>query len=127
MKYLDQIKTIVLNYDKIQQSLNLLEEQAHILNLSKNAIELQLAEVKESERLLIDKIKSETGEVPDFYKILQELQKRKYSVVDLEGLAHHKGSAYGAIGQPVQPSQEMFENILAHSLLEQNKNNSYPW
>ena len=74
MKYLDQIKKIVLNYDKIQQSLNLLEEQAHILNLSKNAIELQLAEVKESERLLIDKIKSETGEVPDFYKILQELQ-----------------------------------------------------
>ncbi len=75
MKYLDQIKKIVLNYNKIQQSLNLLEEQAHILNLSKNAIELQLAEVKESERLLIDKIKSETGEVPDFYKILQELQK----------------------------------------------------
>ena len=74
MKYLDQIKKIVLNYDKIQQSLNLLEEQAHILNLSKNAIELQLAEVKESERLLIDKIKFETGEVPDFYKILQELQ-----------------------------------------------------
>jgi hypothetical protein len=74
MKYLDQIKKIVLNYNKIQQSLNLLEEQAHILNLSKNAIELQLAEVKESERLLIDKIKSETGEVPDFYKILQELQ-----------------------------------------------------
>ena len=70
MKYLDQIKKIVLNYNKIQQSLNLLEEQAHILNLSKNAIELQLAEVKESERLLIDKIKSETGEVPDFYKIL---------------------------------------------------------
>ena len=75
MKYLDQIKKIVLNYDKIQQSLNLLEEQAHILNLSKNSIEFQLAEVKESERLLIDKIKSETGEVPDFYKILQELQK----------------------------------------------------
>ena len=75
MKYLDQIKKIVLNYNKIQQSLNLLEEQAAILNLSKNSIEFQLAEVKESERLLIDKIKSETGEVPDFYKILQELQK----------------------------------------------------
>jgi len=81
MKYLDQIKTIVLNYDKIQQSLNLLEEQAHILNLSKNAIELQLAEVKESERLLIDKIKSETGEVPDFYKILQELQKAWFQIL----------------------------------------------
>ena len=81
MKYLDQIKKIVLNYDKIQQSLNLLEEQAHILNLSKNAIELQLAEVKESERLLIDKIKSETGEVPDFYKILQELQKAWFQIL----------------------------------------------
>ena len=75
MKYIEQIKKIVLSYNKIQQSLNLLEEQARILNLSKNSIELQLAEVKESERLLIDKIKSETGEVPDFYKILQELQK----------------------------------------------------
>ena len=74
MKYIEQIKKIVLSYNKIQQSLNLLEEQARILNLSKNSIELQLAEVKESERLLIDKIKSETGEVPDFYKILQELQ-----------------------------------------------------
>ena len=75
MKYIEQIKKIVLSYNKIQQSLNLLEEQAAILNLSKNSIEFQLAEVKESERLLIDKIKSETGEVPDFYKILQELQK----------------------------------------------------
>jgi hypothetical protein len=74
MKYIEQIKKIVLSYNKIQQSLNLLEEQAAILNLSKNSIEFQLAEVKESERLLIDKIKSETGEVPDFYKILQELQ-----------------------------------------------------
>ena len=60
-------------------------------------------------------------------EILQELQKRKLSVVDLEGLAHHKGSAYGAIGQPVQPSQEMFENRLAHALLEQNKNKAPIW
>jgi len=60
-------------------------------------------------------------------EILQELQKRKYSVIDLEGLAHHKGSAYGAIGQAIQPSQEMFENSLAHSLLEQNKNNGPIW
>ena len=60
-------------------------------------------------------------------EILQELQKRKYSVIDLEGLAHHKGSAYGAIGQAIQPSQEMFENSLAHSLLEQNKNKGPIW
>jgi len=60
-------------------------------------------------------------------EILLELQKRKHRVVDLEGLAHHKGSAYGAIGQPDQPSQEMFENRLAHSLFEQCKNNEPIW
>ncbi|MFD2718775.1 tRNA 2-selenouridine(34) synthase MnmH [Hymenobacter monticola] len=39
-------------------------------------------------------------------------------VLDLEGLAHHKGSAFGAIGQPVQPTQEQFENNLAAALLQ---------
>jgi tRNA 2-selenouridine synthase len=38
-------------------------------------------------------------------------------VLDLEGLAHHKGSAFGAIGQPPQPTQEQFENNLAASLV----------
>jgi tRNA 2-selenouridine synthase len=39
-------------------------------------------------------------------------------VLDLEGLAHHKGSAFGAIGQPAQPTQEQFENNLAAVLAE---------
>jgi tRNA 2-selenouridine synthase len=34
-------------------------------------------------------------------------------VLDLEGLAHHKGSAFGAFGQLEQPSNEQFENDLA--------------
>ena len=38
------------------------------------------------------------------------------AVLDLEGLAHHKGSAFGAIGQPAQPTQEQFENNLAAAL-----------
>ncbi|MDB5233082.1 MAG: tRNA 2-selenouridine synthase [Hymenobacter sp.] len=37
-------------------------------------------------------------------------------VLDLEGLASHKGSAFGAIGQPTQPTQEQFENNLAAAL-----------
>ncbi len=49
-------------------------------------------------------------------EILQELKKQKQPVIDLEGLAHHKGSAFGALGQEEQPSQEMFENILANEL-----------
>lgn len=48
---------------------------------------------------------------------LQALQARgNFPVIDLEGLAGHKGSAFGAIGMPKQPSQEMFENKLAHSI-----------
>ena len=48
--------------------------------------------------------------------ILHELQKKGAAVVDLEGLAGHKGSAFGGIGLPAQPTQEMFENLLAASL-----------
>jgi len=43
--------------------------------------------------------------------VLQELKKMRHSVVDLEALANHKGSAFGNIGMPRQPSQEMFENL----------------
>jgi len=60
-------------------------------------------------------------------EILQALDKRNYAVIDLEGLAHHKGSAYGAIGQLPQPSQEMFENIVAEKLFEVNKKQKSIW
>jgi tRNA 2-selenouridine synthase len=60
-------------------------------------------------------------------EILHALQEKNYSVIDLEGLAHHKGSAFGAIGQLPQPSQEMFENILAKKLFEVNKKNKPIW
>lgn len=49
-------------------------------------------------------------------EVLQYLAKEGESIIDLEGLAHHKGSAFGALGQPPQPSQEMFENLFAHAL-----------
>ncbi len=44
--------------------------------------------------------------------ILKELEKLGKQVIDLEGLAHHKGSAFGAIGQAPQPTTEYFENML---------------
>ena len=46
-------------------------------------------------------------------EVLQEMQRRGKLIIDLEGLAHHKGSSFGALGQKPQPSQEMFENSLA--------------
>lgn len=49
--------------------------------------------------------------------ILRELKRNRKLVVDLEGIANHKGSAFGGIGQPSQPSQEMFENLLCQELV----------
>ena len=49
-------------------------------------------------------------------EILLQLQKSKIPVIDLEGLAHHKGSAFGALGQNQQTTQEQFENNLASAL-----------
>ncbi len=45
-------------------------------------------------------------------EILLEIEKTKEQVIDLEGLAHHKGSAFGGIGQGEQPSVEHFQNTL---------------
>jgi tRNA 2-selenouridine synthase len=50
--------------------------------------------------------------------LLKELQRRGEPVVDLEEIATHKGSAFGNIGLPPQPGQEMFENLLASKLRE---------
>jgi tRNA 2-selenouridine synthase len=49
--------------------------------------------------------------------VLQELVKQKETVIDFEGIANHKGSAFGNIGMPAQPGQEQFENNLATELL----------
>lgn len=44
--------------------------------------------------------------------ILLEMKQQGAQVIDLEGYANHKGSAFGAIGQAPQPFAEMFENML---------------
>jgi len=49
-------------------------------------------------------------------EVLHELAKTGQQIIDLEGLASHKGSSFGAIGQPPQPTQEQFENLLAKEL-----------
>ena len=49
-------------------------------------------------------------------EVLAALKKDGKRVIDLENLAGHKGSAFGNIGMPAQPSQEMFENLLGRAL-----------
>lgn len=48
--------------------------------------------------------------------VLLKLKEKGEQVIDLEGLANHKGSAFGALGLPPQPSTEHFENMLADEL-----------
>jgi len=66
--------------------------------------------------------------------VLNHLAQQQSTVIDLEALANHKGSAFGALGEAAQPKQEMFENLLAGQLsvvsnemtVEQNaKTNNY--
>ncbi|MBW6490250.1 MAG: tRNA 2-selenouridine(34) synthase MnmH [Lentimicrobium sp.] len=45
-------------------------------------------------------------------EILHELKKKGEQVIDLEGLAHNKGSVFGYLGQLPQPTNEQFENNL---------------
>jgi tRNA 2-selenouridine synthase len=45
-------------------------------------------------------------------EILHNLQRRRQQILDLEGLAHHKGSAFGAVDNIAQPTTEQFENDL---------------
>jgi len=48
-------------------------------------------------------------------EILNRLQSQSQQIIDLESIAHHKGSAFGGIGQKIQPTCEQFENnLFAH-------------
>jgi len=45
-------------------------------------------------------------------EILHQLIESGQQVLDLEGIAHHKGSAFGALGEQAQPTTENYENLL---------------
>lgn len=63
-------------------------------------------------------------------EVLKELKRKGEAVIDLEKIANHKGSAFGNIGMPAQPTQEMFENLLSYELravnCEQKGNTNSP-
>ena len=50
-------------------------------------------------------------------EVLQQLKTIGEKTIDLEGIACHKGSAFGNINMPAQPTQEMFENKLSFELM----------
>ena len=56
-------------------------------------------------------------------EVLRELARQGEQVVDLEAMAHHKGSAFGGLLQLPQPTTEQFQNDLYEQLqsLDQTK------
>ncbi|MDD2636504.1 MAG: tRNA 2-selenouridine(34) synthase MnmH [Bacteroidales bacterium] len=48
--------------------------------------------------------------------ILHDIRDTGNQIIDLEALANHKGSVFGAIGLGEQPTTEHFENLLHHNL-----------
>lgn len=60
-------------------------------------------------------------------ELLYALKERGECIIDLELLAHHKGSSFGSLGMPPQPSQEMFENKIAWELGMNFRENQNIW
>ena len=54
--------------------------------------------------------------------ILRHLKQTGCQVIDLEGLACHKGSAFGALGEDPQPTTEHFANLLYDEWRKLDKN-----
>jgi len=73
MEHINEIREIVNEYSKITAGINELERMTQLLNFRKNELETALNSNKNREKALIDKIIEETGEAPDFYKIMSEL------------------------------------------------------
>jgi tRNA 2-selenouridine synthase len=48
--------------------------------------------------------------------VLLAMREQGANVIDLEGLANHKGSAFGGLGEAPQPCSEAFENMLFTAL-----------
>jgi len=68
--------------------------------------------IRQDRNLLVLGGKTGTGKT----RLLKELQQRGEQIIDLEGLANHKGSSFGSIGQLPQPTVEQFENNFAEDL-----------
>lgn len=77
---------------------------------------LVLSSFSEPKRLVI--LGGKTGSAKT--AVIQQLHQQSQQVIDLEQLACHKGSAFGALGETSPPSQEQFENDLFMKFRETN-------
>lgn len=71
-----------------------------------------------TKRYKLHVLSGKTGSGKTF--ILHALAARGEQVIDLEQIARHKGSVFGALNEAPQPPQQIFENLLADILLQLN-------
>ncbi len=57
-------------------------------------------------------------------ELLLSLEEQGISIIDLEGIAKHRGSSFGGLGFQEQPSTEQFENLIAERLNSFKNNDS---
>jgi tRNA 2-selenouridine synthase len=55
-------------------------------------------------------------------QLLHALANQSEQILDLEALANHRGSSYGALGLPAQPTVEHFENLIAMQWMKLDPN-----
>lgn len=73
MEHIEEIREIVNEYNKISSGISELERMTQLLNFRKLELEEALEANRKREKALIDKIVEETGEAPDYYKIMTQL------------------------------------------------------
>lgn len=76
-------------------------------------------EVRKKRKILVLGGKTGVGKTV----LLEQLRRKGEQTIDLEGLANHKGSSFGSIGQKPQPTVEQFENFLAEEMLKLDTEN----
>lgn len=84
----------------------------------KNYRKQVLASFEEQKNIVVLGGKTGTGKTI----VLHELFKQNEQIIDLEKIAHHKGSSFGALGEEIQISQEQFENELSFHLSKIDSN-----
>ncbi len=77
---------------------------------------LALQSFQEQRKIIVLGGKTGSGKT----ELLDHLAAHGEQVIDLEKLACHKGSSFGALGQQPQPGNEHFENLIFHDLHKQD-------
>lgn len=71
-----EIKQLIERYDQISKGFSQIEQEVSLLQSRKTELEEELQLTRDREMALIDKIKKETGELPDYFKMMQALNEK---------------------------------------------------